>query len=138
MSKIAVVYHPAIGDVDEMAEAVVKGAKDAGALALSNVFYHWDCLIVPPGYTRAVVAAAGDNPYGGSHPAGAGDDVSAEALTAARYQGYRLARYAARLAAASGGQARRRGGTSPDPLAVDPYDPHHPSRFAWQARVASP
>jgi NAD(P)H dehydrogenase (quinone) len=31
MSKIAVVYYSATGHIYEMAEAVVKGAKDAGA-----------------------------------------------------------------------------------------------------------
>jgi NAD(P)H dehydrogenase (quinone) len=61
-------------------------------------------LIVPPGYTHAVVAAAGGNPYGASYPAGAGDAVSTEALTAAHYQGHRLAQYAARLVGAAGGQ----------------------------------
>lgn len=114
------------------------GGQESTLLALNNVFYHWGCLIVPPGYTHAVVAAAGGNPYGASYPAGAGDAVSAEALTAAHYQGYRLAQYASRLVAPTRRSAERRDGTSPDPLALDPYDPPHPSRFAWQARHASP
>jgi NAD(P)H dehydrogenase (quinone) len=114
------------------------GGQESTLLALNNVFYHWGCLIVPPGYTHAVVAAAGGNPYGASYPAGAGDAVSTEALTAAHYQGYRLAQYAARLVAGTGGPPRRRDGTSPDPLALDPYDPPSPSRFAWQMRHMSP
>jgi NAD(P)H dehydrogenase (quinone) len=114
------------------------GGQESTLLALNNVFYHWGCVIVPPGYTHAVVAAAGGNPYGASYPVGAGDAVSAEALTAAHYQGYRLAQYARRLVAGSRGPARRRDGTSPDPLALDPYDPPRHSMFAGQARSASP
>jgi NAD(P)H dehydrogenase (quinone) len=35
------------------------GGQESTLLALNNVFYHWGCLIVPPAYTHAVVAAAG-------------------------------------------------------------------------------
>lgn len=114
------------------------GGQESTLLALNNVFYHWGCLIVPPGYTHAVVAAAGGNPYGASYPAGAGDAVSAEALTAAHYQGHRLAQYAARLVASRGEPAPRPGETSADPRALDPYDPPRQSIFAGQARSASP
>jgi NAD(P)H dehydrogenase (quinone) len=114
------------------------GGQESTLLALNNVFYHWGCLIVPPGYTHAVVAAAGGNPYGASYPAGAGDAVSAEALTAAHYQGHRLAQYAARLVAGRGTPARRPVETSVDPLALDPYDPPRHSTFAGQGRSASP
>jgi NAD(P)H dehydrogenase (quinone) len=112
------------------------GGQESTLLALNNVFYHWGCLIVPPGYTHAVVAAAGGNPYGASYPAGAGDAVSTEALTAAHYQGFRLAQYASRLVAPTGRSAEPRDGASTDPLALAPYDP--PSPYAWQARHASP
>jgi NAD(P)H dehydrogenase (quinone) len=112
------------------------GGQESTLLALNNVFYHWGCLIVPPGYTHAVVAAAGGNPYGASYPAGAGDAVSTEALTAAHYQGFRLALYASRLVAPTRRSVEPRDGASPDPLALDPYDPRKP--FAWQARYASP
>jgi NAD(P)H dehydrogenase (quinone) len=116
------------------------GGQESTLLALNNVFYHWGCVIVPPGYTHPVVAGAGGNPYGASSPAGAaaGDAVSAEALTAAHYQGHRLAQYAARLVAGDGEPARRRDGTSPDPVALDPYDRPDYSPLAWQARSASP
>jgi NAD(P)H dehydrogenase (quinone) len=112
------------------------GGQESTLLALNNIFYHWGCWIVPPGYTHAVVADAGGNPYGASYPAGAGDAVSAEALTAAHYQGHRLAQYAGRLVPTRAGPARQRDGTSSDPLALDPYDP--PSSLSWQARIASP
>jgi NAD(P)H dehydrogenase (quinone) len=114
------------------------GGQESTLLALNNVFYHWGCLIVPPGYTHAVVAAAGGNPYGASYPAGAGDAVSAEALAAAHYQGFRLAQYASRLVGGRTGPGEQSDRTSSDPLALDPYDPPHQSIFAGQARAASP
>jgi NAD(P)H dehydrogenase (quinone) len=116
------------------------GGQESTLLALNNIFYHWGSLIVPPGYTHEVLYAAGGNPYGTSYPSGIDGDraVSAEALTAAHYQGYRLAGYARRLVASGAGPGGRRDGSSPDPLALDPYDPPHYSFFAGQARVASP
>ncbi len=114
------------------------GGQESTLLALNNVFYHWGCVIVPPGYTHAVVGAAGGNPYGTSYPAGAEDAVSAEALTAAHYQGHRLAQYASRLVAGSTPPTGQPNGSSTDPLAIDPYDPPHRSRFAGQAHSASP
>jgi NAD(P)H dehydrogenase (quinone) len=87
------------------------GGQESTLLALNNVFYHWGAVIVPPGYTNDVLYAAGGNPYGTSYPSGAGDpSVSAEALTAAHYQGHRLAQYAGLLV----------GGTAP---ALAPYEP---------------
>ena len=74
------------------------GGNEATILSLSNVFYHWGALIVPPGYTDAAVYAAGGNPYGTSAygPASAaGPDPAA--LAAARYQGRRLAGLTSRL-----------------------------------------
>lgn len=74
------------------------GGSEATILSLSNVFYHWGALIVPPGYTDPAVYAAGGNPYGTSFvtgPNGAGPDDSA--LAAARHQGRRLAQVTMRL-----------------------------------------
>lgn len=74
------------------------GGSEATILSLSNVFYHWGSLIVPPGFTDPVVSAAGGNPYGTSHvtsPNGAGPDATA--LEAARYQGLRLAKITLQL-----------------------------------------
>jgi NAD(P)H dehydrogenase (quinone) len=113
------------------------GGQESTLLALNNTFYHWGSLIVPPGYTNSVLYTAGGNPYGTSYPSGTDGDaaVSIEALTAAHYQGYRLAQYATRLVSGGGGH---RDGAAPDPLALDPYDPPHRSVFSSQARVASP
>ncbi|WP_422745037.1 NAD(P)H:quinone oxidoreductase [Micromonospora sp. WMMD754] len=74
------------------------GGSEATILSLSNVFYHWGSLIVPPGFTDPAVYAAGGNPYGTSSvtgPTGNGPDVAT--LEAARHQGRRLARTAIRL-----------------------------------------
>jgi NAD(P)H dehydrogenase (quinone) len=71
------------------------GGSEATILALSNVFYHWGAIIVPPGFTDASIFAAGGNPYGAVATGGEGAD--AQALAAARYQGQRLARFALRL-----------------------------------------
>ncbi len=80
------------------------GGQEATILSLNNVFYHWGCVILPLGYTDDIVYAAGGNPYGTSWPAGfpstMPDDVT---LDCARYQGGRLARFAAVLAAARSG-----------------------------------
>jgi NAD(P)H dehydrogenase (quinone) len=102
------------------------GGQESTLLALNNTFYHWGSLIAPPGYTDPVLYAAGGNPYGTSYQSGIGDSsVSGEALTAAHYQGHRLAQYASRLVARPTGSADGRGGMarSADPLALAPYDP---------------
>lgn len=76
------------------------GGQESTLLALQNAFYHWGSIIVPPGYTDASVKAAGGNPYGTSFTASA--PLTAETLAAAHYQGRRVARFAAALAAARG------------------------------------
>ena len=68
------------------------GGQESTNLALTNSFYHWGGIIVPPGYTDDRVYAAGGNPYGVSWTSGVDgalpDDVT---LAAAHYQGARLA-----------------------------------------------
>ena len=118
------------------------GGQESTLLALNNIFYHWGSLIVPPGYTHEVLYAAGGNPYGTSYASGLEGDqaVSREALTAAHYQGHRLAQYASRLVARTNDAAdgRDRLPRSADPLSLDPYDPPHRVSFRWQAAHASP
>lgn len=78
------------------------GGSEATILSLSNVFYHWGALIVPPGFTDPVVYAAGGNPYGTSFVSGPnGEGPDAAALEAAQYQGRRLAQLTIRLLADS-------------------------------------
>ena len=116
------------------------GGQESTLLALNNTFYHWGSLIVPPGYTHPVQYAAGGNPYGTSYPSGLDGDpsVTAEALTAAHYQGYRLAQYASRLVATTEHAGKRTDGRASDPLSLDPYEPPRHAPFAWQAQSASP
>lgn len=71
------------------------GGQESTILSLSNVFYHWGSVIVPPGYTHPSVFEAGGNPYGASSTSGGSNEGPDEAaLAAARYQGSRLAEYA--------------------------------------------
>lgn len=77
------------------------GGQESTILSLTNVFYHWGCVILPLGYTDDVVYAAGGNPYGTSWPAGFPSTMPDETVLAcARYQGRRLARFARVLASA--------------------------------------
>lgn len=83
------------------------GGMEATLLSLSNVFYHWGAVLVPPGYTDASVSDAGGNPYGATYASkGRGAELD-RALAAARHQGARLTTYAAAVA------ALRRSGAAP-------------------------
>lgn len=75
------------------------GGNEATLLALYHTMYHWGSIVVAPGYTDQIYAAAGGNPYGTAHPSGPGlpGDV---ALDAAREQGRRLAWIAGSLSVA--------------------------------------
>ncbi len=75
--------------------------QESTILAINNVFYHWGAIIVPPGFTDTVIYASGGNPYGISYPsAHEGEEGIPEAFfVSARYQGRRLAEYAAKLTA---------------------------------------
>ena len=83
----------------------VHGGQESTLLALNNVFYHWGAVIVAPGYTDPLLFSSGGNPYGTSYISGQdiASELPAETLAAARYQGKRLATFAARLAAAPTG-----------------------------------
>lgn len=69
------------------------GGQESTILALNNVFDHWGCIIVSPGYTDQRVFASDGNPYGISS-SGAPTDAD---LATARYQGARVADVAAKL-----------------------------------------
>jgi len=79
------------------ASSTAHGGQESTILALSNVFYHWGGIIVPPGYTDPIQFQSG-NPYGTSHVAGTGvpGDV---ALQAARHQARRAVDVATALKA---------------------------------------
>jgi NAD(P)H dehydrogenase (quinone) len=77
----------------------VHGGQESTLLALQNVFYHWGSVIVPIGYTDKLQYAAGGNPYGVSFTDGRGKGIPPEILAAGRFQGQRITRFAALLAA---------------------------------------
>jgi len=49
--------------------ATTHGGQESTILSLNNTFYHWGCIIVPPGYADPVQFKHG-NPYGASHVGG--------------------------------------------------------------------
>ena len=90
------------------ASMTAHGGQESTILALNNTLYHWGMLILPLGYTASEVFNAGGNPYGTSYTSGkevGGPDE--RTLAAARYQGRRLARFAAVIAAAREDEAFR-------------------------------
>ena len=74
------------------------GGQETTLMTIYNMMYHWGAIIVPPSYTDPSIGKAGGNPYGTSYTDPRGGELPPEVLTAARYQGVRLARYAAVLA----------------------------------------
>jgi NAD(P)H dehydrogenase (quinone) len=67
------------------------GGQESTLLSLYNIFYHWGCFIVPPGYTDPKVYPAGGNPYGVSSTADPKQlIVSPEILEAVRYMAQRV------------------------------------------------
>lgn len=69
------------------ASSTPHGGQESTVLALSNTFYHWGGIIVPPGYADLVEFKFG-NPYGTSHVSGTGPPGD-DALESARYQARR-------------------------------------------------
>jgi NAD(P)H dehydrogenase (quinone) len=71
--------------------ATPHGGQETTIVALNNTFYHWGCILVPPGYADPIQFKAG-NPYGTSfvsdNAARKPDEI---ALAAARFQGRRVA-----------------------------------------------
>ena len=74
------------------------GGQETTLMTIYNMMYHWGAIIVPPSYTDPSIGKAGGNPYGTSYTDPRGGELPPEVLTAARYQGVRLTRYAGVLA----------------------------------------
>jgi NAD(P)H dehydrogenase (quinone) len=73
------------------------GGQESTILALNNVFYHWGCFIVPPGYADPIQFQAG-NPYGTSHVSEGGEVLPGETqLAAIDFQTRRAVRTAEQL-----------------------------------------
>lgn len=73
------------------------GGQESTILSLNNIFYHWGCILVPPGYTDQSVFDAGGNPYGTSLYASLPQEEWEHVLKAAKHQGRRLAETTAAL-----------------------------------------
>lgn len=74
------------------------GGQESTLLALHNTFYHWGCIIVPPGYTDQAVFANGGNPYGVSTNAASRGEISDTAKAAARHLAQRVVQVAGWIA----------------------------------------
>ncbi len=73
------------------------GGQESTILSLNNIFYHWGCILVPPGYTDQAIFASGGNPYGTSLYDNLPKEEWDSVLAAAKYQGKRLAETTAAL-----------------------------------------
>jgi NAD(P)H dehydrogenase (quinone) len=83
------------------ATGTAHGGQESTILAMSNTFYHWGGIIVPPGYTDPIQFETG-NPYGTSHVPGVGGSVvgpTEQVLKAARHQARRVVDIAGALKA---------------------------------------
>lgn len=79
--------------------ATAHGGHESTLLALNNTFYHWGCVVVPPGYADPVQFRSG-TPYGTSFVSNNGAlDPDETAREAARFQGARVVSVAQRLRA---------------------------------------
>lgn len=72
------------------ASATAHGGQESTILSLNNTFYHWGCIIVPPGYGDPIQFKHG-NPYGASHVGGTPDQPmpGEDQLASMRYQSRR-------------------------------------------------
>ena len=73
------------------------GGQETTVQSLNNMFAHWGCIIVPPGYTDPITFQSGANPYGVTVTAtrqGMPDPVQ-EAI---RHQARRLVEFAGKIA----------------------------------------
>lgn len=77
--------------------ATAHGGQEQTILALNTPFYHWGMIIVAPGYVEPSQFQSG-NPYGASFTSNNGQlDPDEVALTAARFQGRRVAEVTAQF-----------------------------------------
>jgi NAD(P)H dehydrogenase (quinone) len=77
--------------------ATAHGGQEATILAINTAFYHWNMIIVAPGYVEPSQFQSG-NPYGASFTSNNGQlDPDEIALTAARLQGKRVAEITAKF-----------------------------------------
>ena len=70
------------------------GGQETTLMGLYTTAMHWGAILVPPGYTDPAIFAAGGNPYGYSHTAGALDEPARAAIA---HQARRLVSVTQRL-----------------------------------------
>lgn len=77
--------------------ATAHGGQEATILSMNTIFYHWNMIIVAPGYADPIQFQAG-NPYGASFTSNNGQlDPDETALAAATFQGKRVAEVTAKF-----------------------------------------
>jgi NAD(P)H dehydrogenase (quinone) len=72
------------------------GGQETTVQALNNMFCHWGCILVPPGYTDPITFQSGGNPYGVTVTAAG--EVPDAVQDAIRHQARRLVEFAGRIA----------------------------------------
>ena len=78
--------------------ATAHGGQEATILSLNTIFYHWNMIIVSPGYADPIQFQAG-NPYGASFVSNNAQlEPDETAIAAAKFQGKRVAEIAAKFA----------------------------------------
>jgi NAD(P)H dehydrogenase (quinone) len=73
------------------------GGQETTVQSLNNLFCHWGCILVPPGYTDPITFASGGNPYGVTVTAG-GQAIPDPVQDAIRHQARRLVEFAGKIA----------------------------------------
>jgi NAD(P)H dehydrogenase (quinone) len=73
------------------------GGQETTVQSLNNLFCHWGCIVVPPGYTDPITFQSGGNPYGVTVTAN-GQPIPEPVLNAIRHQARRLVEVAGKLA----------------------------------------
>ena len=73
------------------------GGQETTVQSLNNLFAHWGCVIVPPGYTDPITFQSGGNPYGVTVTAN-GEPIPEPVREAIRHQARRLVEFAAKIA----------------------------------------
>lgn len=73
------------------------GGQETTVQSLNNMFCHFGCIIVPPGYTDPITFQSGGNPYGVTVTAN-GQPIPEAVQQAIRHQATRLVQFAAKIA----------------------------------------
>ena len=73
------------------------GGQETTVQSLNNMFAHWGCILVPPGYTDPITFQSGGNPYGVTVTAN-GQPIPDAVQNAIRHQATRLVQFAAKIA----------------------------------------